>query len=342
MKEEVEKIREEFYRELSSIDQVGCLREIRVKYLGRRGMVTSLMEKMRSVGSKEEKARMGQWVNGLKKEISQTLEDRSSALSAQREEARLLEESIDISLPGRRRFLGKRHPVVRVLDQAVSVLVGMGFSVQYSPEIESEYYNYTGLNYPPDHPAREMQDTFYLDDHTLLRSHTTAIQQHIMENVTPPIRIVAPGKCYRNETVTSRSHVLFHQIDALYIDRNVSLGDLLEMIDTFFMKLFQEKTKTKVRPSYFPFVEPGIEVDVSCTACAGQGCSLCKHSGWLEICGAGMVHPKVLEEGNIDPEHYSGYAWGLGVERLFMCLHGVEDIRYFTGNDLRFLSQFPG
>ena len=217
-----------------------------------------------------------------------------------------------------------------------------GFLCNILAEIETEYYNYGGLNYPLDHPARDMQDTFYIDKNTLLRSHTTTIQQHIMENTAAPIRVISPGKCYRNETITARSHVFFHQLDALYIEKNVTFADLLATKEEFYTKLFNKKIELRVRPSYFPFVEPGMEIDIHCTACLGKGCSLCKQTGWLEVCGAGMVHPNVLKEGGVDPEKYSGYAWGLGIERLFMLRHGISDIRYFTENDMRFLAQFPG
>ena len=227
-----------------------------------------------------------------------------------------------------------------MLDEVIEILVGMGFSVQESPEIESEYYNYGGLNYPPDHPARDMQDTFYITPDILLRSHTTSIQQHMMENASPPIRILSPGKCYRNETITARSHVFFHQVDVLYIDKDVTFSDLLATKEEFYTKIFKQKIELRVRPSYFPFVEPGMEVDIKCSACAGSGCALCKHTGWLEVAGAGMVHPNVLKAGGIDPEVYSGYAWGGGIERLFMLRHGISDIRLFTENDVRFLSQF--
>ncbi len=213
----------------------------------------------------------------------------------------------------------------------------MGFSVQYGPDIDSDYYNYEGLNFPPDHPARDMQDTFYITKEMLLRSHTSNTQLRVMENHKPPIRIIAPGTVYRNETISSRSHVFFHQVEGLYIDKNVSFADLFATMDEFWSKLFHTKVKTRFRPSYFPFVEPGLEVDVACTSCNGKGCRLCKQSGWLEICGAGMVHPEVLKNGGIDPEEYSGYAWGMGIERLAMLRYGIKDIRMFTENDMRFL-----
>jgi phenylalanyl-tRNA synthetase alpha chain len=216
----------------------------------------------------------------------------------------------------------------------------MGFSVQYGPDIETDYYNFEALNFPHDHPARDMQDTFYIASNVLLRTHTSNIQTRIMESEKPPIRIIAPGKVYRNETITARSHVFFHQVEAVYVDKDVTFVDLLSTMDEFLAKIFGKKVETRYRPSYFPFVEPGMEVDIGCLNCKGNGCNLCKYTGWLEVAGAGMIHPEVLKNGDIDPETYSGYAWGLGVERLCMLKHGIKDIRLFTENDLRFLEQF--
>ena len=243
-------------------------------------------------------------------------------------------------MPGRRRYLGKGHPLTQMMDEVLEILIGMGFSVQYGPDIDSDYYNYEGLNFPPDHPARDMQDTFYITKEMLLRSHTSNTQLRVMENNKPPIRVVAPGTVYRNETISSRSHVFFHQVEGIYIDKNVSFADLFATMDEFCNKLFKAKVKTRYRPSYFPFVEPGLEVDIGCTNCNGSGCRLCKQTGWLEILGAGMVHPEVLKNGGIDPEEYSGYAWGMGIERITMLRYGIKDIRLFTENDLRFLEQF--
>jgi phenylalanyl-tRNA synthetase alpha chain len=251
------------------------------------------------------------------------------------------QEKIDISLPGRLPLLGRAHPISQTIDEMLDILISMGFSVYHSPEVESDYYNYGGLNYPEDHPARDMQDTYYLDEKTVLRSHTTSFQQRVMEAYDLPIRMACPGKCYRNEEISTRSHVLFHQIDVMYIDQGVTFGDLLSTLEEFYTKLFKEEVEIRVRASYFPFVEPGMEVDVRCTICKGTGCRVCKQSGWLEMCGAGMIHPEVLKAGGIDPDKYSGFAWGGGVERLFLMLRGVSDIRLFLENDMRFLEQFP-
>ncbi|QVL56761.1 MAG: phenylalanine--tRNA ligase subunit alpha [Simkaniaceae bacterium] len=339
MKQRIEDLKQSFQTEIEKIEQTKDLEQLRVKYLGKKSPIQALMQDLRTC-TPEERPEMGKLINNLKQDVSTQIDTHFQALEAKELLSRLSQENVDVTLPGRRKFLGKKHPLSQMLDEVIEILIGMGFSVQESPEIESEYYNYGGLNYPPDHPARDMQDTFYITPDILLRSHTTSIQQHMMENATPPIRILSPGKCYRNETITARSHVFFHQVDVLYIDKDVTFSDLLATKEEFYTKVFNQKIELRVRPSYFPFVEPGMEVDIKCTACAGSGCVLCKHTGWLEVAGAGMVHPNVLKAGGVDPEVYSGYAWGGGIERLFMLRHGISDIRLFTENDVRFLSQF--
>lgn len=339
MRNKIRDLKQAFDQEISKIEHTKQLEDLRVKYLGKKSPIQALMQDLRDC-TPEERPEMGKLINTLKQEVSTQIESQFHALRGRELSLRLAQEHIDVTLPGRRAFLGRKHPLTQMLDEVIEILIGMGFSVQYSPEIETEYYNYGGLNYPPDHPARDMQDTFYITPDLLLRSHTTSIQQHIMENSRPPIRILSPGKCYRNETITARSHVFFHQIDVLYIDKDVTFSDLLATKEEFYTKIFRQKIEMRVRPSYFPFVEPGMEVDIRCTSCGGSGCQLCKHTGWLEVCGAGMVHPEVLRAGGVDPEVYSGYAWGGGVERLFMLRHGISDIRLFTENDSRFLAQF--
>ncbi len=339
MRERIQQLKESYKSELDQAKRAQDYEDLKVKYLGRKGPIQALMQCLRDV-SADERPEMGKIINELKQTISQEIETRLNALIAQERNEKISSETIDISLPGRRQNPGRIHPLSLMMDEILTVLTEMGFSVQLTPEIESEYYNYGGLNYPPDHPARDMQDTFYLTPDLLLRSHNTNMQQRAMEHHKPPIRICSHGKCYRNETITSRSHVLFHQVDVLYIDKNVTFADLLATKKTFYEKLLGREVEIRVRPSYFPFVEPGMEVDIRCTSCEGKGCRLCKETGWLEVCGAGMVHPEVLKEGGIDPEEYSGFAWGGGVERLFMLRHGVTDIRLFTDNDMRFLSQF--
>lgn len=313
---------------------------LKVKYLGKKGRIQALMHSLKDC-SADERPRVGKLVNDLKELIVAKLDGAYANYENQELETRLISERVDVSLPGRRAFLGKKHIIQQVLDEATDILIGMGFSVQYGPDIETDFYNFEGLNFSKDHPARDMHDTFYITPDLLLRTHTSNTQVRVMEGTTPPIRIIAPGKCYRNEDVSARSHVLFHQIEGLYIDKGVTFADLLGTLEELFSKLLKQKEiKMRYRPSYFPFVEPGMEVDIHCFVCHGKGCPVCKHSGWLEVAGAGMVHPEVLKSGGIDPEDYTGYAWGMGIERLTMLRFGVEDIRLFSENSLRFLNQF--
>ncbi|WP_420422588.1 phenylalanine--tRNA ligase subunit alpha [Simkania sp.] len=339
MQDKIRDLKEAFKKEVDLAQRTKELEDLRVKYLGKKSPVQALMKSLRDVAP-EERPQVGQQINTLKQEMTTVIDLKFKNVRKQELKERLSQEKVDVTLPGRRRFPGRKHPLTQMLDEVTEILAGMGFSVQYSPEIETEYYNYGGLNYPPDHPARDMQDTFYITKDVLLRSHTTTIQQHIMENREPPIRVISTGKCYRNETITARSHVFFHQVDGLYIDKGVTFADLLSTMEEFFTKVFRQKIEMRVRPSYFPFVEPGMEIDIRCTTCRGEGCQLCKYTGWLEVCGAGMVHPEVLKAGGLDPEVYSGYAWGGGIERLLQLRSMISDIRLFTENDMRFLEQF--
>lgn len=339
LKNKLDDLKTTFETQLSQAESSKELEDLKVKYLGKKGPIQGLMPLLKDA-SKEEKPLLGKMINELKVYVEDSLAKAFNKISSLEQDKAIQEETIDITLPGRRSYLGSSHPIKQMLDEVAQILIQMGFSIQTSPEIESDYYNYGGLNYPEDHPARDMQDTFYLSNDLLLRSHTTSIQQRVMESYSPPIRIISFGKCYRNETITSRSHVLFHQVDGLYIDKGVTFADLLSTKKQLYSKIFNQEVELRVRPSYFPFVEPGMEIDIRCTSCDGQGCKLCKHTGWLEVCGAGMVHPEVLKQGGLDPEVYSGYAWGGGIERLFMLRHGISDIRLFTENDMRFLKQF--
>ncbi|CCB89266.1 phenylalanine--tRNA ligase subunit alpha [Simkania negevensis] len=341
MQDKIRDLKEAFKKEVDLAQHTKELEDLRVKYLGKKSPVQTLMKSLRDVAP-EERPQVGQQINSLKHEMTTVIDLKFKNVRRQELKERLTQEKVDVTLPGRRRFPGRKHPLTQMLDEVTEILAGMGFSVQYSGEIETEYYNYGGLNYPPDHPARDMQDTFYITKEVLLRSHTTTIQQHIMENRKPPIRVISTGKCYRNETITARSHVFFHQVDGLYIDKGVTFADLLSTMEEFYTKVFRQKIEMRVRPSYFPFVEPGMEIDIRCTTCNGKGCQLCKYTGWLEVCGAGMVHPEVLKAGGVDPEVYSGYAWGGGIERLLQLRSTINDIRLFTENDIRFLEQFEG
>jgi phenylalanyl-tRNA synthetase alpha chain len=333
LKEQIDGLRKEFQKRLKQVSNTKEIEDLRVHYLGKKGTVTSLMQLLKSC-TPEERPEKGQWINKLKEDLDVDLVKAFEKLHDKEMQEQIDQEKIDISLPGRLPLLGRAHPISQTIDEMLDILISMGFSVYHSPEVESDYYNYGGLNYPEDHPARDMQDTYYLDEKTVLRSHTTSFQQRVMEAYDLPIRMACPGKCYRNEEISTRSHVLFHQIDVMYIDQGVTFGDLLSTLEEFYTKLFKEEVEIRVRASYFPFVEPGMEVDVRCTICKGTGCRVCKQSGWLEMCGAGMIHPEV-------PDKYSGFAWGGGVERLFLMLRGVSDIRLFLENDMRFLEQFP-
>lgn len=341
MDQHIRSLREEFFQELQQAKSSADLESMRVRFLGKKGPVQGLMQELKIV-SADKRRDLGKEINDLKEAITKALEGASSSVAAQEMHSQLEAETLDVTLPGKRHFPGRKHPVTEARDEIVAILVGMGFSVQYGPDIDTDYYNFEALNFSPDHPARDMQDTFYITHNVLLRTHTSNVQTHVMEQQKPPIRIIAPGKAYRNETITARSHVFFHQVEGVYIDKGVTFADLLATLKELYSKLFYPDIQVRFRPSYFPFVEPGMEVDISCLNCDGQGCGLCKHSGWLEVAGAGMVHPEVLKNGDIDPEVYSGYAWGMGIERILMLKRGVKDIRHFAENDLRLLRQFSG
>lgn len=340
MHDSIQSMRQEFATELSKIATTSELEALKVKYLGKKSPIQQLMKTLKDVPS-EERPQFGKEINDLKVELTEKISACENALVASEETQRLAQEKIDVTLPGCQRYAGRKHVITETLDEMIDILANMGFSVQYGPDIDTDYYNFEALNFPHDHPARDMQDTFYISSNILLRTHTSTIQARVMESNTPPIRIMAPGKVYRNETITARSHVFFHQLEAFYVDTNVSFADLFATMQEFLEKFFNREINTRYRPSYFPFVEPGMEVDIRCLSCDGQGCTLCKHTGWLEVAGAGMIHPEVLKNGDIDPEIYSGYAWGMGVDRLAMLRHRIKDIRLFTENDLRFLAQFP-
>lgn len=339
MQQSTEELREHFLQQLAQVQTTQDLENIKVRFLGKKGPIQQLMQELRTV-TPDQRPLVGKQINDLKEFMTARWEQFSSELTQREEQTQLADEALDITLPGRRRFVGGQHPLTQAMDQILKILLGLGFSVQYGPDIDTDYYNFEVLNFPPDHPARDMQDTFYIAPGILLRTHTSNIQARVMEVNQPPIRIIAPGKVYRNETITARSHVFFHQVEAVYIDKDVTFADLFATLDDFLKQLFKQKIETRYRPSYFPFVEPGVEVDISCLVCQGKGCPLCKHSGWVEIAGAGMIHPEVLRNGGIDPEQYTGFAWGMGLERLVMMLRGIQDIRLFTENDLRFLRQF--
>lgn len=339
MHQKIESLKETFSSELNAASNSVDLESLKVKYLGKKGPIQDLMRVLKDVFP-EDRPAAGKAINDIKDFVADAIAKKQEKLIQAEETVRLKNEVLDISLPGHKRFPGRKHIINQVLDEIIDILTGMGFSVQYGPDIESDYYNFEALNFTADHPARDMQDTFYVAPNTLLRTHTSNTQVRIMEANKPPIRVIAPGKVYRNETITARSHVFFQQVEGFYVDKGVSFADLQMTMKEFLSKLFNTEVETRFRPSYFPFVEPGMEVDLRCLSCGGTGCPLCKHTGWLEILGAGMIHPEVLKNANIDPEIYTGFAWGMGVERLVLLKHGVTDIRMFSENDLRFLRQF--
>lgn len=339
MNQNIQALLTEFQQELNEATSSQGLELLRVKYLGKKGPVQGLMKHLKDLPA-EDKPAFGDQVNKLKETIASTLDSLTTRLVEEEEQRKLTGESLDISEPGRSRPVGSKHILTAAMDEILDVLVSMGFSIQYGPDIDSDWYNFESLNFAPDHPARDMQDTFYLSHDHLLRTHTSNMQVRIMESEKPPIRVALPGRAFRNETITARSHVFFQQVEGLYIDKNVTFKDLLSTLEEFFLKLFHKKMDIRFRPSYFPFVEPGLEADIRCIICSGSGCPVCKYSGWIEVLGAGMVHPNVLIAGGIDPEVYSGYAWGMGLERLVMIKHGIKDIRLFTENNLKFLGQF--
>jgi phenylalanyl-tRNA synthetase alpha chain len=338
---EIDQLRQEIETSLRGVKSTADLELVRLRFLGRKGPIQEIMKSLREL-SPEARPVVGKAVNDLKQFFEERASELEAALRGGEESARLESERIDVTLPGRRSWLGSKHPVVQLMDELTDIFIGMGFSIELGPEVESDYYNFEALNFPPDHPAREMQDTFYIAPGVLLRTHVTNVQSRILERGDPPLRIASPGRCYRNEDINPRSHLFFHQVDGFYVDKGVTLGDLKATIRHFLTRLMGD-LEVRFRPSFFPFVEPGLEVDVRCTACGGTGCQLCKGQGWLEVMGAGMIHPEVLLKAGIDPEVYSGFAWGLGVERLVLLRYGVPDIRLLLSeNDVRFLEQFTG
>lgn len=339
MKEVIHSIRHTFDQELALCKNIQDLEALKVRYLGKKGILQEQMKLLRDV-SNEEKPLVGKLVNEVKQDVEKCLEEALQTCQRLKLQEKISKESIDIGLPGRRMNPGSKHPVTQMLDEITDIFVSMGFTVALGPEIESEYYNFDVLNISADHPARDMQDTFYVAPGMVLRTHTSNAQGRVMENTTPPIRIVSPGRVFRNESIDASHHVFFHQVEGLYVDEGVSLQDLLSTLSEFVRRLFKKDVEVRLRPSYFPFVEPGVELDMSCLLCEGKGCTTCKHTGWIEVLGAGMVHPQVLRNVGIDPEKYTGYAWGLGVERMLCLRAGIKDIRLFAENDMRFLSQF--
>ncbi|MGN6617909.1 MAG: phenylalanine--tRNA ligase subunit alpha [Ilyomonas sp.] len=311
----------------------------RIKFLGTKGLVKNVMGEMKNVPN-ERKKEFGLILNDFKNFIEQKYQ----SLKESTEDNQQLTLHIDWSLPGDPVPVGSRHPLSIVRNDIVNIFKRLGFAVAEGPEIEDDWHNFGAMNLPEDHPARDMQDTFYINQNPawLLRTHTSSVQARVMEKQKPPIRVICPGRVYRNETISARAHCFFHQVEGLYIDENVSFADLKQTLYFFVQEMFGKDVKVRFRPSYFPFTEPSAEMDISCLICGGEGCSVCKHTGWVEILGSGMVHPKVLENFNIDPNKYTGFAFGMGIERVCQLKYRVNDLRLYSQNDIRFLKQFTG
>lgn len=339
MKEQLSAIKTSAESALEKALDLTELENLRVKYLGKKGELTSLMKGMGKL-SPEERPVIGQLANEVRGFIEGILEEKSKALLKLAKDKKLASETIDVCLPGNRPEHGKKHPITTVLNDLQDIFIGMGFTIAEGPEVELDYYNFEALNLPPDHPARDTQDTFYINEDTLLRTQTSSVQVRVMEKQQPPIRIVSPGRVYRSDAVDATHSPVFHQVEGLVVDEGITMADLKGTLEVFIKRLYGEDTKVRFRPHHFPFTEPSAEVDISCFNCKGEGCRICKGEGWIEILGCGMVHPKVLTNCNIDPEKYSGFAFGIGLERVAMFRYGIDDLRLFYENDLGFLKQF--
>lgn len=340
MEQQLKDLRESAVAELTKADSPDQLNDLRVKYLGKKGSLTGILRGMGAL-SAEERPRIGQIVNQIRAELEGVIESKGTELKEAELAKRLASESIDVTLPGRRMSEGHRHPLTLTLERIKEIFMQLGFTVAEGPEVEQDYFNFELLNLPKDHPARDMQDSFYITEEILLRTHTSPIQARTMQAANPndPIKIIAPGKVYRRDYDATHSP-MFTQVEGLLIDKNISFADLKGTLELFIHQMFGDEVGVRFRPSFFPFTEPSAEVDISCVICGGKGCRVCKGTGWLEILGSGMVHPNVLKMNGFDPEKVSGFAFGMGVERIAMLLYGIDDLRLFYDNDLRFLRQF--
>ena len=332
----IENIKKDFDNEIEKVSNAVELEQIRIKYLGRSGIVTKLFDDLKAVPA-EDKPFFGKHLNILRTEVSESFNKKKNIIDSVKSDDSV---DLDLTLPGKYVKTGTRHILTQTLFEIKSIFKGLGFSVYDGPELESDYYNFEALNFPPDHPARDMQDTFFVTEKFLLRTHTTPVQIRIMEKEQPPIRAIMPGRVYRNEAISSRSYCMFHQVDGIYVDTDVSFAELKGTLVSFAEQFYGEGLKYRFRPSFFPFTEPSAEMDITCYICKGKGCRVCKQSGWLEILGCGMVDPNVFKYVNYDSERYTGYAFGMGIERIAMLKYGIDDIRIFFENDLRFLKQF--
>ncbi len=335
----LEGIRTRAIEELAAVSDLAALDGFKVKFLGKKGELTAILREMGKLPP-EERPAMGQLANSVRADIEAQIEEKSAKLKAAAAGEKLIKETLDVTVPAPELPIGKRHPLALIQEELEDIFVGMGFTIADGPEVELDYYNFEALNIPKSHPARDTQDTFYFTDNILLRTQTSGLQIRTMQNAKPPIRMIAPGRVYRSDAVDATHSPMFHQLEGLVVDKNITMGNLKNSLETLAKKLFGDDTRIRLRPHHFPFTEPSAEVDVSCFVCGGKGCSLCKGEGWIEILGAGMVHPHVLEECGIDPNEYSGFAFGLGIERIAMRKFAITDMRLLYENDRRFIEQF--
>lgn len=339
MKEKLQSLKSEALAAVAAATDEKLLDEVRVKYLGKKGELTAILKQMGSL-TPEERPVMGQLVNQAKAELEEAIANANADFKSKAADTKLKAETLDITMPSKPAKKGGLHPLNVVLNDMIDIFQSMGFDVVDGPEVETDHYNFEALNVPQDHPARDMQDTFYLAENLLLRTQTSAAQIRTMENRKPPIKIICPGRVYRADEVDATHSPVFHQIEGLVVDKNITMCDLKGVLEQFAHEIYGKETEVKFRPSFFPFTEPSVEVDVTCSECRGKGCRVCKGSGWIEILGAGMVHPRVLKACGIDPEEYSGFAFGIGLDRLTTTRYKISDIRLLFENDLRFLKQF--
>ncbi|MCC8023235.1 MAG: phenylalanine--tRNA ligase subunit alpha [Clostridiales bacterium] len=324
---------------LQALSTKAEIEEARIRFLGKKGELTAILKQMGQL-SPEERPVIGQLANQVRADIEAAIAQRLEEVQAAELERRLREETLDVTLPGRRARLGHKHPLSIVLDELKDIFTGMGFDIAEGPEVEYDYYNFEALNIPKNHPARDTQDTFYVTDNIVLRTQTSPVQIRVMEETKPPIRVIAPGRVYRSDSVDATHSPVFHQIEGLVVDKGITMAHLKGTLEAFAKRLYGPQTEIRLRPHHFPFTEPSCEMDIRCFKCGGAGCAMCKGEGWIELLGAGMVHPDVLKNGGVDPEEYSGFAFGIGLERLVMFRFGIDDLRLFSENDIRFLEQF--
>ena len=339
MREKLEEIKKNALDVLQKATDIDALEEARIKFLGKKGELTAVLKGMGQL-SKEERPQIGALANEIRGVIENHIDTKKAEISAMLEEIKLKSEVIDVTMPGKAQKTGKLHPLTKVMNNIKDTFIGMGFEIAEGPEVELDYYNFEALNIPPNHPARDTQDTFYINENTVLRTQTSPIQVRVMEKKKPPIRIIAPGRVYRSDAVDATHSPVFHQIEGLVVDKGVTMADLKGTLEMFIHRLYGENTKVRFRPHHFPFTEPSAEVDVSCFACGGKGCSVCKHVGWIEVMPGGSPHPNVLRAAGLDPDEYTGFYVNIGLDRLVMMRYGVDDVRLFHSGDLRFLRQF--